>query len=101
MVYIVHGLKQIADSTNTAHRVKLVQAATLWIRIPEVPISNLGLNTDYPEEYDVFFRTYRQMPGQYLEFGKGLIVLNYFLFVSHYQSIIRCYIAWFTDGVIG
>jgi hypothetical protein len=79
-VYIAHGLKQIADS-NTAHRVKLVQAATLWICIPEVPASNLGL---YPEAYVVFFRTYRRMPAQYLELGKGLIVLNHLRFVSYY-----------------
>lgn len=62
-VYIAHGFRQIADS-NTAHKVKLVQEATLWICIAEVPASNLGLNTYYPEEYVVFFRTHRQMPGQ-------------------------------------
>jgi hypothetical protein len=71
----------------------MVQAATLWIYIPERPPSKLGLNIDHPEEYVVFFRTYRQMPGQYLELGKGLIVLNHFRFASYYQSIIRCYIA--------
>jgi hypothetical protein len=39
--------------------------------IPEIPNSNLGWDTNYPEFFVVYLRLSKRMPGSYLKLGHG------------------------------
>jgi hypothetical protein len=47
----------------------IVSWLALLLRIREVPASNLGAETGYPEFFVVLLSSYRRIPGQHLKIG--------------------------------